>query len=138
MTVKDVFETDGLRTTAGSPELSEYVPDRDAVIVRRFKAAGAVIFGKTNTPFLASDGQTYNNVFGTTINPWDLSRTPGGSSGGCAAAVATGLTSLSVGSDIGGSLRVPACFCGILGHKSTFGLVPTRGHIPPIPPGTQR
>ena len=138
ITVKDVFDTAGLRTTAGSPELSQHVPDTDAVIVRRLKAAGAVIFGKTNTPFLASDGQTYNEVFGTTNNPWDLGRTPGGSSGGCAAAVATGLTALSFGSDIGGSLRVPASFCGIFGHKSTFGLTPTRGHIPPIPPGTQR
>jgi amidase len=138
MTVKDVFETAGLRTTAGSPEFTEYVPDRDAVIVRRLKAAGAVIFGKTNTPFLASDGQTYNEVFGTTNNPWELTRTPGGSSGGCCAAVATGLTSLGIGSDIGGSIRVPASFCGIFGHKSTFGLIPTRGHIPPIPPGTAR
>jgi amidase len=138
MTVKDVLETAGLRTTAGSPELAEYVPEADAVVVRRLKAAGAVIFGKTNTPFLASDGQTYNEVFGTSNNPWDLARTPGGSSGGCAAAVATGLTSLGIGSDIGGSIRVPASFCGIFGHKSTFGLIPTRGHIPPIPPGTAR
>jgi amidase len=134
VTVKDVFETDGLRTTAGSPELADYVPDRDAVLVRRLRGAGAVIFGKTNTPTMASDGQTYNPVFGTTNNPWDLTRTPGGSSGGCGAALAAGLTPLSFGSDIAGSIRIPASFCGIYGHKPSFGLVPQRGHIPG-PPG---
>ena len=133
MTVKDVFETSGLRTTAGSPKLSEYVPDRDAVIVRRLKAAGAVIFGKTNTPTMAGDGQTYNDVFGTTNNPWDISRTPGGSSGGCGAAVAAAMTSFSIGSDIAGSVRIPSAFCGALGHKPTFGVVPQRGHIPGQP-----
>jgi amidase len=133
MTVKDVFETAGLRTTAGSPDLAQHLPDRDAVIVRRLNDAGAVIFGKTNTPTMAGDGQTYNEVFGTTNNPWDLSRTPGGSSGGCGAAVAAGMTSLSVGSDIAGSVRIPSAFCGVLGHKPTFGVVPQRGHIPGQP-----
>jgi amidase len=133
MTVKDVFETDSLRTTAGSPDLAQHVPDRDAVIVRRLKAAGAIIYGKTNTPAMAGNGQTYNDVFGTTNNPWDLSRTPGGSSGGCGAAVAAGLTSLSIGSDIAGSVRIPAAFCGLVGHKPTFGVVPQQGHIPGQP-----
>jgi amidase len=133
MTVKDVFETAGLRTTAGSPDLAAYVPERDAVIVRRLKAAGAVIFGKTNTPTMAGDGQTYNEVFGTTNNPWDLSRTPGGSSGGCGAAVAAAMTSFSIGSDIAGSVRIPSAFCGTFGHKPTFGVAPQRGHIPGQP-----
>jgi amidase len=134
VTVKDVFETDGLRTTAGSPDLADYVPDRDAVLVARLRGAGAVIFGKTNTPAMASDGETFNEVFGTTNNPWDLGRTPGGSSGGCGAAVAAGLTPLSFGSDVAGSIRIPASFCGVYGHKPTYRLVPQRGHIPG-PPG---
>lgn len=137
ITVKDVFETKGVRTTAGSPELANYVPDRDAVLVGRLRAAGAIIMGKTNTPVLAADGQTFNPIFGTTNNPWDVSLTPGGSSGGCAAAVSTGMTAMSFGSDIAGSIRIPASFCGIYGHKPTFGLVPQRGHIPP-PPGQVR
>jgi len=135
ITVKDVFETEGLRTTAGSPDLTDYVPDQDAIVVRRLRAVGAIIFGKTNTPAMAADGQTYNEVFGTTNNPWDVSRTPGGSSGGCAAAVAAGLTSFSIGSDIAGSVRIPSAFCGLFGHKPTWGLVPQRGHIPG-PPGS--
>ena len=134
VTVKDVFETDGLRTTAGSSELADYVPDRDAVLVARLRRAGAVIFGKTNTPAMAGGGQTFNDVFGTTNNPWDLARTPGGSSGGCGAALAAGLTPLSFGSDIAGSIRIPASFCGVYGHKPTYRLIPQRGHIPG-PPG---
>jgi amidase len=134
VTVKDVFETDGLLTTAGSPELAGYVPDRDAELVRRLRRAGAIVYAKTNTPTLAADGQTFNPLFGTTNNPWDLSRTPGGSSGGCGAALAAGLTPLSFGSDIAGSIRIPASFCGVYGHKPSFGLVPQRGHIPG-PPG---
>jgi amidase len=134
ITVKDVFETEGLRTTAGDPQLSDYVPRRDAVLVARLRRAGAVVFGKTNTPVLAGGGQTFNPLFGTTNNPWNLSLTPGGSSGGCAAALAAGLTPLSFGSDVAGSIRIPASFCGVYGHKPTFGLVPPRGHIPG-PPG---
>jgi amidase len=134
ITVKDVFETEGLRTTAGSEDLAGYVPQRDAVLVARLRRAGAVIFGKTNTPTMAADGQTFNPLFGTTNNPWDLGRTPGGSSGGCGAALASGMTPLSFGSDIAGSIRIPAAFCGLYGHKPTFGLVPPRGHIPG-PPG---
>jgi amidase len=134
ITVKDVFETAGVRTTAGDRELADYIPERDAALVGRLRRAGANIFAKTNTPTMASDGQTFNDLFGTTSNPWDLTRTPGGSSGGCGAALAAGLTPLSFGSDIAGSIRIPANFCGVYGHKPTFGLIPQRGHIPG-PPG---
>jgi len=134
MTVKDCFETAGLRTTAGSPAYAEHVPERDAVAVARLRAAGAVVIGKTNTPALAMDWQTYNPLFGTTRNPWDPERTPGGSSGGSAAALAAGLVPLELGSDIGGSIRVPSHCCGVFGHKPSWGIVPERGHIPG-PPG---
>ncbi|MGV0875265.1 amidase family protein [Mycolicibacterium sp. XJ879] len=133
MTVKDTYDTAGMRTTAGHPEWDR-VPDHDAQAVRRLRAAGAVIFGKTNTPTRAADWQTYNPIFGTTNNPWDTSRTPGGSSGGAAAALATGMTALELGSDIAGSIRVPANWCGVCGHKPSWGIVPQRGHLPP-PPG---
>ncbi|HEX6774739.1 MAG TPA: amidase, partial [Methylomirabilota bacterium] len=134
-TVKDTFQTAGVRTTAGTPLFTDHVPEVDAVVVARLRAAGAVILGKTNTPLLASDVQSYNDIFGTTNNPWDPSRTPGGSSGGEAAALAAGLGYLGVGSDIGGSIRTPAHFCGIYGHKPTLNVVPLRGHIPPPPGG---
>ena len=133
MTVKDTFETAGLRTTCGVPELSQHVPRTDAIAVARLRAAGAIVFGKTNTPTWAGDWQTTNPIFGTTNNPWDRTRTPGGSSGGSAAAVAAGFTSLELGSDIGGSIRVPAHCCGVFGHKPSHGLVPQRGHIPGEP-----
>jgi amidase len=135
MTVKDVWETEGLATTSGAPELSGHIPRVDAVAVGRLKAAGAIIFGKTNTPSYAGDFQTYNDVFGVTNNPWDTTRTAGGSSGGAAAAVAAGLTPLELGSDIGGSIRNPAHYNGVYGLKPSWGLVPSRGHIPG-PPGT--
>src|SRR6266849_1336134 len=135
MTVKDTFETAGLRTTAGAPVLADYVPASDASAVARLRAAGALIFGKTNTPTFAADAQTYNPVFGTTNNPWDRARSPGGSSGGSAVAMAAGLSALELGSDIGGSIRNPAHYCGVYGHKPTHGIVPGRGHIPG-PPGT--
>jgi amidase len=131
-TIKDTFETAGVRTTAGA--LPDYLPEQDAPVVVRLKSAGAVILGKTNVPPMASDWQSFNDIFGATSNPWDLSRTPGGSSGGEAAAIAAGLSFLGLGSDIGGSIRIPAHFCGIYGHKPTLGTVPLRGHIPP-PPG---
>ena len=134
MTVKDVFETEGLVTTSGAPELARHVPQQDAVAVARLRAAGAIIFGKTNTPLYAGDVQTYNDVYGRTNNPWDVSRTAGGSSGGAAAALAAGLTPLELGSDIGGSIRNPAHFNGVYGLKPSWGIVPTRGHIPG-PPG---
>ena len=136
MTVKDTFETEGLRTVAGWEPLRHHVPAHDAIAVERLKHAGAVVFGKTNTPTLASDWQTFNDVFGTTNNPWDVTLTPGGSSGGSAAALSAGLTPLELGSDIAGSIRVPAAMCGVAGHKPTFGVVPQRGHIPG-PPGSR-
>ncbi len=134
MTVKDTFETEGLVTTSGAPELARYVPQDDAVAVARLRAAGAIIFGKSNTPMYAGDWQTYNDVYGRTNNPWDLSRTAGGSSGGAAAAVAAGITPLELGSDFGGSIRNPAHYNGVYGHKPSWGIVPGRGHIPG-PPG---
>jgi amidase len=133
MTIKDTFEAAGLRTTAGF-EPWDHVSDHDAVGVRRLRDAGAVIFGKTNTPALAGDWQTYNPIFGTTNNPWDTTRSAGGSSGGSAAATAAGLTALELGSDIAGSIRVPSHWCGVCGHKPSWGVVPQRGHVPP-PPG---
>lgn len=133
MTIKDTFETEGLVTTSGSRRLADHVPDRDADAVANLKAAGAVIFGKTNVPLFAGDWQSVNDVYGQTNNPWDVRRTPGGSSGGAAAAVAAGMSPAELGSDIGGSIRIPASFCGIYGHKPTHGAVSMRGHIPGAP-----
>lgn len=135
MTVKDVFETAGLVTTSGAVALANHVPQADALGVARLRHAGAIIFGKTNTPEYAGDWQTYNDVYGRTSNPWDLTRTTGGSSGGAAAAVAAGLTPLEFGSDIGGSIRNPAHYNGVYGLKPSWGIVPVRGHIPG-PPGS--
>jgi amidase len=135
MTVKDVWETEGLVTTSGATELAQHIPATDALGVARLKRAGAIIFGKTNTPEYAGDWQTYNDVYGRTNNPWDVSRTAGGSSGGAAAAVAAGLTPLEFGSDIGGSIRVPSHCNGVYGLKPSWGVVPVRGHIPG-PPGS--
>jgi len=133
ITVKDTLETAGLRTTAGAEELAEHVPATDAAAVELARAAGVFVFGKTNTPPYADDHQTYNSLFGTTNNPWDPTRTPGGSSGGSAVAVALGFTSFEIGSDIANSIRSPASHCGVFGHKPTYGRVPYRGHIPPGP-----
>ncbi len=135
MTIKDTYETAGLRTTCGFSAWSEHHPETDAETVRRLREAGAVIFGKTNTPTLAGDWQTHNPIFGVTNNPWNTARTTGGSSGGAAAAVASGMTALELGSDIGGSIRIPSSWCGVCGHKPTWGVVPQHGHLPP-PPGT--
>jgi amidase len=132
MTIKDTYLTAGMRTTCGLPAW-DHVPDHDAEAVRRLRAAGAVIFGKTNTPTLAGDWQTYNSIFGASNNPWDTTRSTGGSSGGAAAAVATGMTGLELGSDIGGSIRFPSNWCGVCGHKTTWGIVPQAGHLPPAP-----
>ena len=131
MTVKESFGVVGLPTTAGSPTLRDHQPTANATAVQRLLDAGAIIFGKTNVPIWLNDFQSYNTIYGTTNNPWDVSRTPGGSSGGSAAALAAGLTALELGSDLGGSIRVPAHFCGVYGHKPSFGLVPRRGQIPP-------
>lgn len=133
MTVKDSFETEGLVTTSGAVELAGHIPARDAVAVARLKAAGAIVFGKTNLPYMAGDLQSYNAVYGTTNNPWDVTRAAGGSSGGAGAALAAGLTPLELGSDIGGSIRNPAHFNGVTGHKPSFGIVPAAGHVPPMP-----
>jgi amidase len=136
MTIKDAYEVAGsMPTTCGMPELAKHRATRDADAVARLRDAGAIVFGKTNLPFGAADHQSYNPVYGVTRNPWNLDRTPGGSSGGSAAAVAMGFTALELGSDIAGSIRCPAAFCGVYGHKSSFGIVSMRGHIPPPPGG---
>ncbi|MFZ5569601.1 MAG: amidase [Thermodesulfobacteriota bacterium] len=134
MTVKDSFEVVGMPCTSGAPELRHHQPAENADAVQSLIDAGAVVFGKTNMPLYGADIQTYNSVYGRTNNPWRTDRTPGGSSGGAAAALAAGLCGLEIGSDIGGSIRTPAHFCGIFGHKPSYGIVPDRGHIPP-PPG---
>lgn len=133
MTVKECFDVEGLPTTAGFVGLKANAALRHADAVKRLLDAGAVIFGKTNTPLFAGDFQTYNEVYGTTNNPWDLTRGPGGSSGGSAAALAAGMTPLELGSDIGGSIRNPAHFCGVYGHKPSYGVVSLRGHVPGPP-----
>lgn len=130
MTIKDVWEVTGMACTAGSPALKDYRPKRHADTIQRLVDAGAIILGKTNVPLFASDTQTYNKVFGVTNNPYDTSRTPGGSSGGAAVALTAGFTSLEVGSDLGGSIRTPAHFCGVYGHKPSRDIVSLRGHIP--------
>lgn len=135
MTVKDGFDVAGLPATAGNPAFAERPADcADAVLVARLRAAGAVLWGKTNVPLMLGDFQTYNAIYGTTNNPYDLTRTPGGSSGGAAAALAAGVTPLELGSDIGGSLRHPANWCGVYSLKPTWNVLPLRGHVPP-PPG---
>lgn len=129
ITVKDAIATEGIRSTGGAPELIDNVPQHDAEAVAAVKRAGAIVFGKTNLPLWSGDLQTFNEMFGTTNNPWDLARVPGGSSGGAAAAVACGMTSFEIGTDIGGSVRVPAAFCGVFGHKPSFGVIPTLGYL---------
>jgi amidase len=133
VTVKDCFETAGLRSTAGHPPLTDHVPAQDAAMVARLRQTGAVILGKTNLAQLCGDVQTDNPIFGRTDNPWDASRTAGGSGGGGAAAVAWGLSRLELGSDVAGSLRIPAGFCGVAALKPGQGRLPMQGHIPPLP-----
>jgi amidase len=132
--IKDSFETAGTRTTSGARQFENHIPDRDAVAVSRLRRSGAIVIGKTNLPEFAGDWQSHNEIVGTTRNPWDATRTPGGSTGGGAAALAAGLGFLELGSDIGGSIRIPSHFCGVYGLKPTLNVVPMRGHIPP-PPG---
>ena len=132
MTIKDTFDVVGMPGTSGL-EAFRRRPCEDAVVVAHARRAGAVIWGKTNTPVMAGDFQSYNKLYGTTNNPWDPARTPGGSSGGAAAALAVGVTALEIGSDIGGSLRTPASFSGVFAHKPTWGMVSTIGHVPPRP-----
>ncbi|HKY80670.1 MAG TPA: amidase [Sphingobium sp.] len=133
MTVKDTWDVTGMATTCGIPALADNRPAKDAEVVRALKQAGAIIFGKTNVPEGAADYQSYNPLFGTSSNPWDESRCVGGSSGGSAAALAAGFTPVEVGSDLAGSIRVPAHFCGVYGHKPSFGIVPLAGHVPVMP-----
>jgi amidase len=136
ITIKDAIETEGIRSTGGAVELAAHVPTVDAPAVARLKRAGAVVFGKTNLPRWSGDMQSYNELFGTTNNPWALDRTPGGSSGGPAAAVACGFTSFELGTDIGGSVRIPSHFCGVYGLKPSYGVVPQRGYLDHVGGGT--
>jgi amidase len=130
VTVKESFDVAGLPSTWGNPPWKDKIAGENAVLVDRLLAAGAVIYGKTNVPLMLQDAQSFNAVYGTTNNPWDRARGPGGSSGGEAAAQAAGLSALGVGSDIAGSLRNPAHYCGICAHKPSWGIVPSRGHSP--------
>ena len=134
MTVKEQFNVAGLPTTWGYRRFRDWRPDVDALAVQRLKAAGAIIIGKTNVPEGLSDWQSYNEVYGATNNPWNFGRTPGGSSGGAAAALAAGFVPLELGVDTGGSLRIPAHFCGVFGHKPSLNLIPQRGSGAPQTP----
>ncbi|MCS5675280.1 MAG: amidase [Acidimicrobiales bacterium] len=129
MTIKDAIAVAGVRSTGGAIELEHHVPERDAEVVTKVRDAGAVIFGKTNLPRWSGDVQAFNEIFGTTNNPWNLDCGPGGSSGGASAAIASGLTALDIGTDIGGSVRLPAHFAGVCGHKPSFGVVSQIGYI---------
>jgi amidase len=133
VTIKDAIATAGLRTTGAYEPLAEHVPAVDATAVARLKAAGAIVFGKTNLPVLSGDYQSDNPIFGRTNNPWHVAHGPGGSSGGSAAAIAAGLTALELGSDYSGSIRIPAHYCGVYGLRPSEWRVPTTGHIPPLP-----
>lgn len=136
VTIKDAIETEGIRSTGGAIELTDHVPAQDAPAVARLKAAGAVVFGKTNAPRWSGDVETFNEIFGGTNNPWEPGHTTGGSSGGAAAAVAAGFTSFELGTDIGGSVRIPSHCCGVFGLKPSFGVVPQRGYLDHVGGGT--
>src|SRR5687767_7906934 len=123
--IKDVTPVKGLRTTYGSPLFANHVPDADALVVERLRAAGAIILGKTNTPEFAAGGNTWNDVFGRTRNPWNPEKSAGGSTGGGAVGLATGMIAIAEGTDLGGSLRIPASFCGVVGLRPSPGMVPT-------------
>ena len=127
ITVKEQYNVAGLPTTWGDPQFRDWHPEDDALVVARLKGAGAIVLGKTNVPPALMDWQSENTIYGTTNNPWNLALTPGGSSGGAAAALASGFVALELGSDIGGSLRCPAHFCGVYAHKPSLDLVPSRG-----------
>lgn len=131
MTIKESYDVKGTPSTWGSPPLKDNIASRDALSVERLRNAGAVLFGKTNVPLFLSDFQSYNEIYGTTNNPYDLAKIPGGSSGGSAATLAAGMTGIDSGSDIGGSIRNPAHFCGVFGHKPTWNMLPPRGHATP-------
>ena len=131
MTIKESFDWRGTPSTWGDPRFKDNIASSDAVAVTRMSNAGAIIYGKTNVPLMLADWQSYNDIYGTTNNPWDVTRSPGGSSGGSAAVLATGMSALEIGSDIGASIRNPAHYCGVYGHKPTWGVVPYRGHYLP-------
>lgn len=131
MTAKESFDWAGTPSTWGDPRFKDNIARTDAVALKRLTDAGAVIYGKTNVPLMLADWQSYNEVYGTTNNPWDVTRSPGGSSGGSAVALATGMSALEIGSDIGASIRNPAHYCGVYGHKPTYNVVPYRGHFLP-------
>ena len=128
MTVKESFDVAGLPTTWGVPALRDNIATANAAAVNSLLKAGAIIFGKTNVPLYLSDWQSFNAIYGSTSNPWDQTRTPGGSSGGAAASLAAGMSALEIGSDVGSSIRCPAHFCGVYGHKPSYGIVPQDGH----------
>ena len=132
-TLKDAHATAGLRTTTGFPPLTDYVPQQDSTVTARLKAAGGVLIGKTNLPTMLADYQSNNPIFGRTNNPWNNERTPGGSSGGAAAALASGMIPFDIGTDLSGSIRIPAHFCGVYGLKPTEQRVPLTGLIPGLP-----
>ena len=129
MTAKESFDWKGTPSTWGSPAYRENIAAKDATAIARLTNAGAVMYGKTNVPLMLADWQSFNDVYGTTNNPWDMARAPGGSSGGSAVALATGMSALEIGSDIGASLRNPAHYCGVYAHKPTYGVVPYGGHL---------
>lgn len=131
MTIKESYDVAGLPTTWGVPASRNNIATKNAIAVDRLLGAGVVLFGKTNVPLYLADWQSFNAIYGTTNNPWDVARAPGGSSGGAAAALAAGLTGLEAGSDIGSSIRNPAHYCGVFGHKPTYGIVPPRGQALP-------
>ena len=131
MTIKESYDIAGLPTTWGIPQFADNIAETDSAVVSRYRAAGAHFMGKTNVPLGLGDFQSYNEIYGTTNNPWDVEVTPGGSSGGTAVALAAGLTGLDSGSDIGGSIRNPAHYCGVYGHKPTWGIISGEGHALP-------
>ncbi len=130
-TIKEAYDWVGTPSTWGNPEWINNFPERNSPSVERLLDAGAIIWAKTNVPFMLSDWQSFNDIYGCTNNPWDLNRTPGGSSGGSAVSLATGMSALEIGSDIGASIRNPAHYCGVFGHKPTMGLIPQTGHTAP-------
>ncbi len=132
-TLKDAHATAGMRTTTGFPPLADYIPREDSTVTARLKAAGGILIGKTNVPVMLADYQTNNPIFGRTNNPWNIARTPGGSSGGAAAALAAGMTPFEIGTDLSASIRIPAHFCGLFGLKPTENRVPLTGLIPGLP-----
>lgn len=136
ITVKESFNVEQLPTSWGVPQFANWIPKEDSLIISRLKDAGAIIIGKTNVPFMLHDWQTFNKIYGTTVNPWDANYTCGGSSGGSAAALTAGFSFLELGSDFAGSIRVPSSFCGIYGHKPSIHLLPLRGVTPPTTPPT--